>query len=83
MAQVYQPHMGYQRAGKFSERQLILVAHSNAIGGLSGASFAELPVTVKEFLGIKKALCQAQHGGTFTKKEYIRSITQNGHLQIK
>lgn len=25
MAQVYQPHMGYQRAGKFSERQLILV----------------------------------------------------------
>ena len=57
MAQVYQPHMGYQRAGKFSERQLILVVHSNAIGGLSGASFAELPVTVKEFLGIKKALC--------------------------
>ena len=57
MAQVYQPHMGYQRAGKYSERQLILVAHSNAIGGLSGASFAELPVNVKEFLGIKKALC--------------------------
>ena len=56
MAQVYQPHMGYQRAGKYSERQLILVAHSNAIGGLGGASFAELPVSVKGFLGIKKAL---------------------------
>ncbi len=48
--------MGYQRAGKFSERQLILVAHSNAISALSGASFAKLPVNVKEFLGIKKAL---------------------------
>lgn len=56
MAQVYQPHMVYQRAGKFSERQLILVAHSNAISALSGASFAKLPVNVKEFLGIKKAL---------------------------
>ena len=56
MAKIYQPHMGYQRAGKFSERQLILVAHSNALSALSGASFAELPVSVKEFLGIKKAL---------------------------
>ena len=76
MAQVYQPHMGYQRAGKFSERQLILVAHSNAIGGLSGASFAELSVNVKEFLGIKKALCQAQHGAhKRIHKEYITKWT--------
>lgn len=58
MAKIYQPHMGYQRAGKYSERQLILVAHSNAISALSGASFAELPVSVKGFLGIKKALIE-------------------------
>lgn len=80
MAQVYQPRMGYQRAGKYSERQLILVAHSNAIGALSGASFAELSVNVKEFLGIKKSPMLGKARGTFTKKEYIRSISQNGHL---
>ena len=56
MVQVHQFGVAYQRAGKYSESQLILVANSNAIGGLSGASFAELPVNVKEFLGIKKAL---------------------------
>lgn len=72
MAQVYQPHMGYQRAGKFSERQLILVAHSNAIGGLSGASFAELSVNVKEFLGIKKPY--ARHGIGLAKKDYTKEI---------
>lgn len=56
MVQVHQFGVAYQRAGKYSESQLILVANSNAISGVSGASFAELPVNVKEFLGIKKAL---------------------------
>lgn len=54
MVQVYQPHMGYQRAGKFSERQLILVAHSNAISGVSGSDFATMPVEVKKILGALK-----------------------------
>ena len=58
MVQVYQFGVAYQRAGKYSESQLILVANSNAISGVSGASFAELPVNVKEFLGIKKALIE-------------------------
>lgn len=56
MAQVYQPHMGYQRAGKYSESQLILVANSNAISGVGGSDFATMPVEVKKILGIKKAL---------------------------
>lgn len=58
MVQVHQFGVAYQRAGKYSESQLILVANSNAISGVSGASFAELPVNVKEFLGIKKALIE-------------------------
>lgn len=58
MAQVYQPYMGYKRAGKFSESQLILVANSNAISGVSGSDFATMPVEVKKILGIKKALIE-------------------------
>ncbi|MCZ3691259.1 hypothetical protein [Lactobacillus crispatus] len=48
--------MAYQRAGKYSESQLILVANSNAISGVGGSSFAVMPVEVKKILGIKKAL---------------------------
>ena len=56
MVQVHQFGVAYQRAGKYSESQLILVANSNAISGVSGTDFATMPVEVKKILGIKKAL---------------------------
>ena len=56
MVQVHQFGVAYQRAGKYSESQLILVANSNAISGVGGSSFATMPVEVKKILGIKKAL---------------------------
>ena len=56
MVQVHQFGVAYQRAGKYSESRLILVANSNAISGLGGSSFAVMPVELKRILGIKKAL---------------------------
>ena len=59
MVQVHQFGVAYQRAGKYSESQLILVANSNdisGIGGIGGSDFATMPVEVKKILGIKKAL---------------------------
>lgn len=55
MVQVHQFGVAYQRAGKYSESQLILMANSNAI---SGSDFATMPVEVKKILGIKKALIE-------------------------
>lgn len=56
MVQVHQFGVAYQRAGEYSESQLILLANSNAISGVGGSDFATMPVEVKKILGIKKAL---------------------------
>lgn len=48
MVQVHQFGVAYQRAGKYSESQLILMANSNAISGVSGSDFATMPVEVKK-----------------------------------
>lgn len=57
MEQIYKRTIPSRQADKPSSNELILMAHSNAISGLGGSSFAVMPVNVKEFLGIKKALC--------------------------
>ncbi len=58
MVQVHQFGVAYQRAGKYSESWHILVSHSNAISGADGSAFATMPVEIKKFLGIKKALIE-------------------------
>ena len=58
MEQIHQQSVARKRADKFSNDELILVAHSNAISGPTGSSFATMPVEVKKILGIKKALIE-------------------------
>lgn len=57
MAQIYKRTIPSRQADKPSSNELILMAHSNAISGLGGSSFAVMPVKAKKILGIKKALC--------------------------
>lgn len=56
MEQVYKRNIPSRSADKPSWHKLILMAHSNAISGVGGSSFAVMPVEVKKILGIKKAL---------------------------
>ena len=48
MVQVHQFGVAYQRAGKYSESQLILVANSNAISGVGGSDFCDYAGRSKE-----------------------------------
>lgn len=56
MEQIYKRNIPSEQADKLGPNKLILMAHSNAISGVGGSSFAVMPVEVKKILGIKKAL---------------------------
>ena len=56
MEQIYKRNIPSRSADKPSPNELILMAHSNAISGLGGSSFAVMPVELKRILGIKKVL---------------------------
>lgn len=58
MEQIYKRTIPSRQADKPSSNELVLMAHSNAISGIGGSSFATMPVEVKKILGIKKALIE-------------------------
>lgn len=58
MEQIYKRTIPSRQADKPSSNELILMAHSNAISGVSGSDFATMPVEAKKILGIKKALIE-------------------------
>ena len=48
MEQIYKRNIPSGQADKPSPNELILMAHSNAISGVGGSSFAVMPVEVKK-----------------------------------